>query len=131
MARRPLDAPRVRLRSEVWTQGGQQVRMWRVVGPTGLEYAARADFKKALEVADKESRQPYWRDAEGIHECDRRGLMGARYVDSWPKGIYCGHGRFIGEGDAFLVEGTPTRLGAAERRDPVPLVRGPIIPTES
>lgn len=118
--RRPLDAPRVRVRCEVWSYSsdGTTQRMWRVVGPTGLEYAARRTFKEAVALADKESRNAVWRDAEGVHECTSRDLwrVTARYVAGAPAGIYCGHGRFIGEGDLFLVDGIPTRLGTADRR---------------
>lgn len=117
---------KVRVRGHWQTSGHgearRQARVYEVFGPTGLVVWRGESFTAAMGHADRESRRKEWREAAGQHQCSGAALLSCRPVEGDQPGIYCGHGRFIGEGDWFLVGPYETQLG-------VPTITPPHEPT--
>ncbi len=112
---------RVRVRSEVLTfSDGEKRRVWRVTGPTGLIVARyQTSHAEAVRLADVESRGRVWRLAADTHGCSTAALLRCRPVGV--EGIYCGHGRFLGTGDWFYVDGRSYQLGQPTAEPATPL----------
>lgn len=113
---------KVRIRGHWQTYGHgearRQARVFEVFGPTGLVVWRGESFTEAMVQADRESRRPEWREAAGVHECTQGALLRLRPVGT--EGVYCGHGRYLAQGELFYLSGVPTRIGRFQRQEPRP-----------